>query len=295
MKRILLALAFAVLALLPGSSPTHAAQICVGSGASWHCSAKPWPGAGGTFRAPKAAWVGNGGTWKPFYSTPSVSASNVGGSVTDATGTGTPNTSAQSPNTTLSGSYFPTVGFNWACSANCTGISISNSVAQNPSWSATLSASCQSSNTANSTWSVTATDGIGYQAVSNNITVSLTYTNNKACLGPFTLVTSGSSGSGSGFSNTYTWNGSASVTGFNGGPVSGNMSYSWTYVSGDTAASTSGSSTANLSFHSTTQTCPVATVCNTSSKWNVHVVDLVSGQSADAQVTMTYEYANNNG
>ncbi len=293
MKRLLLAIAFAFLALLPGSSPSGAAQICVGSGATWHCNGKPFPGASGSFQQPKAAWVGNGGVWKPFYSTPAVSASNVFGSTSAGAGSGTPSTTT-SPNTTLSGSYFPSASFSWGCTANCTGISINNAANQNPIWSATLSASCNSSNTANSTWRVVATDGIGYQATSNNINVQLTFTNTTPCLGPFGLTTSGSSGSGSGFSNSYTMTGTASVTGFTGGPVSGSMSYSWTYVSGVTGSITGGS-TASMNFTSGTQTCPPATVCNVSSKWNVHVVDLVSGQSSDAQVTMTYEYANNNG
>jgi hypothetical protein len=300
MRKFLIAIAFAALALLSGTATrTDAASLCVGAGGTWHCSGKPYIGDAGAYRTPKNGYVGVGGLWKPFYSTIGASASSVAGSASGAAASGTVATTSSLPNTVISGTPIGVVAYFWSCTAGpCPSIVSQGDL--NPRFSASVgSASCQSSVTTNSTWYVAATDAIGTTVNSNNINVALTWNNTTSCVGPFTVSASnsfynaGECNGGASHSCPFTWLGNSTVT-ISGGPVSGNMSYSWTYVSGVTPTSTSGTNTANFGM-SKSSTCPPATSCTESSTWNVHVIDLVSGYTADAQAQFFGDFLNNTG
>ena len=98
-----------------------------------------------------------------------VMASNVSRTQTGFASSGVV-TSTQSPNTTPSGGVPPYVSFAWALVSG-SGVSISSASAQNPSWSATASEGSPNV----STWRVTVTDSVSATAVSNTITVTLTW------------------------------------------------------------------------------------------------------------------------
>lgn len=112
-------------------------------------------------------------------------------------------------------------------------------------------------------------------------------------LGAFTVAANNYAGSGSGTSSSFPWNGSSTASVGSGGPTSGDFTYLWTYVTGG-VYSHSGENTATLNI-SHTGSCPAASTVTDSTTWNIHMVDNVSGQSSDKQVTFSYQYTNNSG
>jgi len=144
----------------------------IGVGGAWKTKAAEWIGVGGAWKAIAAEWIGVGGAWKLCYSALAVTASNVTGSSSGAAASGLV-TSSTSPSTTPSGGS-GNYTYLWAhvstSSGNTPGVSLSTLA--NPSWSATVADGTDSV----STWRVTVTDTTYGVSATDDITVTLTWT-----------------------------------------------------------------------------------------------------------------------
>lgn len=104
----------------------------------------------------------------------SVSANDVSGSAGGFAQAGSVSTSGSSPNTTVTGGTSPyTYAWTHISTASGNTPGISNASSANPLWSATVTDGEESV----STWRVTATSSGGGSSASDQITVTLTWTN----------------------------------------------------------------------------------------------------------------------
>lgn len=282
--------------------------FCLAIPASSQSAIKPWDGStyrttttpsgwdGSTWRTGTQAWGWDGSTWRAAFSTITASASGGSGSSSGAAGSGAVSVGISS---SVGGNPIGSPTFSWACVGGDCAQGINNAALQNPTISKTVgTAGCQAAANSSATWQVTQTDpATGISSPSNGVSVSLTWNNTTSCIGPFTVFASSSFNnagqcgpSGGGRTCSYTFLGNSTAT-ISGGPTSGSLSYSWTYVSGATGSIT-GNGTPSISFTSSLQSCGQQTTCTPSSVWNVHVVDTVSGYTADGQTTMSGQFDN---
>lgn len=105
-----------------------------------------------------------------------VSASDVSGSAANTTGSAL--VTSSTPGTTASGGYSPYT-YAWTYVSGDAGIACSNSTAQSPSFSKTLSAGPGGSTDTNAVWRCTVTDSAS-QTAHADINIHLHYDNNHA-------------------------------------------------------------------------------------------------------------------
>lgn len=247
----------------------------------------------GNAQPAKGIWVYNSGAWVGKYSVIAASGSNV--SNTSASGASTSGTATTgTPGLSASGNI-GTLSYSWANTGGDGSFTCSNSAIANPTFSRAFTgvSNGTTSSTLTCNWRCTITDGDTGATKTVDITASAAWTNTIPAYGSFTIAAADYGGSGSGFSSSFPWSGSSTASVGSGGPTSGDFSFAWTYVSGG-SYSHSGDSTATLTI-SHTGTCPAASSVTDSTTWNVHMVDNVSGFSADKHVNFSYDYSNNSG
>lgn len=144
----------------------------IGVGGAWKPIVGDWIGVGGAWKRVSQEYIGVGGAWKLMYSALTVAAPDVSGSNSGFAASGSVTSSTCIPVVTYgSGSYT----YSWAHVSTASGNtpSISNASVANVSWSATVTDGTQSV----STWRLTVTDTTYGISETDDVTVTLAWTN----------------------------------------------------------------------------------------------------------------------
>ena len=241
-------------------------------------------------------------TWTNTETALSVSGTNGAGSITVASGpasgtvqTGVGGTAAGCTPSGGSGSYS---SFSWTFITGDSGIGISSSSVQNPTWSKAMSAAAGTTNSTSATWQVLVTDSEGHTA-STQITVTLTITSNQS---PLSI---GSSQFGAGNVDIFTYpttycnnvvtNAGAPIPGNNTiqapsvSPTGGNGSYtySWSFVSGDSGIAINSTTLQSPTFNKTMCTSAGAGPVITNAGWQCAVRDTSGNGPVTVNVSIT--------
>lgn len=195
-------------------------------------------------------------TWTNTETPLTVSGTDGAGSLSTPTGpisgTVSTGTGGAAGGCTPSGGSGVYSTFAWSYFSGDSGIGISSSSVQNPTWSKAMSAAAGTSNNTSAVWQVIVTDSEGHTN-STRITLTLTITSNQPALAI------GSSSDANGELIIFSAHGTLCepVTAPNGGTPtqfvvptggSGSYNYSWSYVSGETGIAISNASAASVTF-----------------------------------------------
>lgn len=139
---------------------------------AWKAIPTPYVGQSSAYHAWNNGWTYQSGAWHLFFTSLSVSASNVSALTnTNAGACTTPETGT--PNTTVTGGS-GSFSYSWTFVSG-DAISITGSTLQNPQWFATLCASSGDTAQANAVWNVLVTDTVTSSTVNTNINVHVEY------------------------------------------------------------------------------------------------------------------------
>lgn len=275
-------LAALLCSLLLWLSPAQAAGIFWWDGAAWDNVITPYWWDGSTWRTVVGAWWWDGSNWRPSYSTITVSASNATGSGSGNSSSGTVTTGT--PGTTTGGYPIGSPTYAWSYVSGDSGITVSSSTAQNPTWSETITG-VTSGNTVTHTalWQIVATDpATSIASTPAQITVSVSWQNTGSSLAVSSAGCTSDVVVFSPATQVVACNATATATGGSGSYTA----WQWTLYSGGNVIVTTAPTSQNTTMETNgaISTCGAGCTNSVSTYWTVTVTDSMGNQATSAPV-----------